>query len=55
MTDIFNTLITIADIGMSVKEVMMTFVTSKDDSNLPTAGRDIEVLTDHVHQKYFWA
>ena len=29
MTDIFSTLITMADIGMSVKEVMMTFVTSK--------------------------
>ena len=28
MTDIFNTLITMADIGTSVKEVM-TFVTSK--------------------------
>ena len=29
MTDIFNTIIKMADIGMSGKEIMMTFVTSK--------------------------
>ena len=29
MTDIFNTLITMADIGMNVKEVMRIFVSSK--------------------------
>ena len=54
MTDIFNTLITMADTGMSVKEIMMTFGDFEEDSNLPSVGRDIEVLKDHVHQKYLW-
>ena len=35
MTDIFNTLIIMADIGMSVKEVMMTFVISKKTQIYP--------------------
>ena len=58
MNDISNTLITMADIGMSDEEVISRLVTCQDlsdDSNLPSVGRDIEVLTDHVHQKYFWA